>query len=102
MVQTPLAALRLLRSGVKRWAKKSNMPAMTWTDSRSRCEKKRRAWSAFDICMMFQGYIERGFSAEDGDIETLTRLLGHNPRKYADFAGETARAWKNVETMRVV
>jgi hypothetical protein len=52
--------------------------------------------------MMFQGYIERGFSAEDGDIETLTRLLGHNPRKYADFAGETARAWKNVETTRVV
>jgi len=64
--------------------------------------EKAPAWSAFDIRMMFQGYIERGFSAEDGDRETLTRLLGHNPRKYADFAGETARAWKDVETMRVV
>jgi uncharacterized protein YbjT (DUF2867 family) len=64
--------------------------------------EKAPAWSAFDIRMMFQGYIERGFSAEDGDMETLTGLLGHSPRKYTDFAGETARAWKNVETTRVV
>jgi uncharacterized protein YbjT (DUF2867 family) len=56
------------------------------------------AWSAFDLRMMFQGYIQRGFAAEDGDIETLTKLLGHTPRKYADFAGEAARAWKNTET----
>jgi uncharacterized protein YbjT (DUF2867 family) len=64
--------------------------------------EKAPAWSAFDIRMMFQGYIERGFSAEDGDMETLTGLLGHSPRKYADFADETARAWKNAETTRVV
>jgi hypothetical protein len=64
--------------------------------------EKAPAWSAFDIRMMFQGYIERGFSAEDGDMETLTGLLGHSPRKYADFAEETARAWKNVDTMLVV
>jgi uncharacterized protein YbjT (DUF2867 family) len=63
--------------------------------------EKAPAWSAFDIRMMFQGYIERGFSAEDGDRETLTRLLGHSPRKYADFADETARAWKDSETARV-
>ena len=59
--------------------------------------EKAPAWSAFDIRMMFQGYIERGFGAEDGDIETLTKLLGHSPRKYADFADETARAWKTTE-----
>ena len=53
------------------------------------------AWSAFDLRMMFQGYIERGFGAEDGDIEILTKLLGHTPRKYADFADETAQAWKS-------
>ena len=29
--------------------------------------------------MMFQGYLERGFVAEDGDIETLAKLLGHPP-----------------------
>jgi hypothetical protein len=45
--------------------------------------------------MMFQGYLERGFAAEDGDIETLTKLLGHPPRRYEDFAKETAEAWRN-------
>jgi hypothetical protein len=51
--------------------------------------------------MMFQGYIERGFTAGESDSATLTKLLGHSPRKYADFANETARAWKNPETARV-
>ena len=53
------------------------------------------AWSAFDIRMMFQGYIERGFVAGDDDIETLTTLLGHAPRRYIDFARETAIAWQS-------
>ncbi len=59
--------------------------------------EKAPVWSAFGIRMMFQGYIERGFVAEDGDLETLTRLLGHAPRKYADFAHETALAWQSSE-----
>ena len=40
------------------------------------------------------GYIERGFVAEDGDLETLTTLLGHAPRRYIDFARESAAAWQ--------
>jgi uncharacterized protein YbjT (DUF2867 family) len=52
------------------------------------------SWSAFDIRMMFQGYLERGFVAEKGDVETLTNLLGHPPRRYEDFAKETAALWK--------
>ena len=51
------------------------------------------AWSAFDIRMMFQGYLERGFTAEPGDIEKLTALLGHPPRSYAAFVRETAAGW---------
>jgi uncharacterized protein YbjT (DUF2867 family) len=51
------------------------------------------SWSAFDIRMMFQGYLERGFVAGMGDVETLTKLLGHAPRRYVDFAGETAALW---------
>jgi uncharacterized protein YbjT (DUF2867 family) len=57
--------------------------------------EKSPAWSAFDIRMMFQGYIERGFVAGDGDLETLTTLLGHAPRRYIDFARETAVAWQS-------
>ena len=52
------------------------------------------SWSAFDIRMMFQGYLERGFAAEPGDIDTLTDLLGHAPRRYEDFARETATLWR--------
>jgi uncharacterized protein YbjT (DUF2867 family) len=52
------------------------------------------SWSAFDIRMMFQGYLERGFAAEAGDVEILTEILGHRPRRYEDFAGETAALWK--------
>jgi len=57
--------------------------------------EKAPAWSAFDIRMMFQGYIERGFVAGDDDLEKLTTLLGHAPRRYVDFARETAVAWQN-------
>jgi hypothetical protein len=44
-------------------------------------------WAAFDMRMMFQGYLERGFVAEDGDTETLTKLLGHPPRRYRALQG---------------
>lgn len=52
------------------------------------------SWMAFDLRMMFQGYLERGFAAEHGDVETLTKLLGHPPRRYEDFARETALEWQ--------
>jgi uncharacterized protein YbjT (DUF2867 family) len=54
------------------------------------------SWSAFDIRMMFQGYLERGFVAEEGDLETLTALLGHAPRSYEDFARETGVEWSSL------
>ena len=55
--------------------------------------KNSPPWAAFDIRMMFQGYLERGFTAENGDVEALTTLLGHAPRRYEDFAKEAASAW---------
>jgi uncharacterized protein YbjT (DUF2867 family) len=54
------------------------------------------SWSAFDIRMMFQGYLERGFVAEEGDLEALTALLGHAPRRYQDFARETNVEWQKA------
>jgi uncharacterized protein YbjT (DUF2867 family) len=52
------------------------------------------SWMAYDFRVMFQGYLERGFAAEEGDIAILTKLLGHAPRRYEDFARETARMWQ--------
>ncbi len=40
------------------------------------------------------GVLERGFVAETGDVETLTQLLGHPPRRYEDFAAEAALDWQ--------
>ena len=56
--------------------------------------QKAPSWSAFDIRMMFQGYLERGFAAEKDDLKTLTELLGHAPRSYEEFARETAIEWQ--------
>jgi uncharacterized protein YbjT (DUF2867 family) len=61
--------------------------------------KQAPSWSAFDIRMMFQGYLERGFVAEPGDLETLTELLGHSPRRYEDFARQTTLAWQQSEEL---
>jgi uncharacterized protein YbjT (DUF2867 family) len=65
-------------------------------DFETQMRQKAPAWSAFDMRMMFQGYLERGFVAEPGDIETLTKLLGHAPRRYQDFARETAFEWQKA------
>ncbi len=62
--------------------------------------QKAPSWSAYDIRMMFQGYLERGFAAQDGDVERLTALLGHPPRDYQSFALETARKWQGEQPVR--
>src|ERR1700684_1218241 len=61
--------------------------------------KTAPSWSAFDIRMMFEGYLERGFTAEDGDLETLTDLLGHAHRRYENFATETALSWQKQQAV---
>ena len=51
-------------------------------------------WTAFDLRMMFQGYFDRGFASTETEVARITKLLGHAPRSYEDFAAETAAAWK--------
>ncbi len=58
--------------------------------------KRAPSWAAFDMRMMFQGYLERGFTAENGDLETVTKLLGHPLRRYEDFAREAVSAWASA------
>lgn len=59
--------------------------------------KHAPSWAAFDIRMMFQGYLERGFVAEEDDAATLATLLGHEPRGYEEFARETALDWQKLD-----
>lgn len=52
------------------------------------------SWSAYDLRMMFQGYFDRGFESTETEVARLTKLLGHAPRSYEDFAAHTAATWK--------
>ena len=53
------------------------------------------SWSAFDLRMMFQGYFDRGFAPTETEVARMTKLLGHAPRSYEDFAAETAALWRS-------
>lgn len=52
-------------------------------------------WLAFDFRLMYSFFQNQGFKAEQSDIEQLTTLLGHPPRKFEDFVKETAAAWNS-------
>jgi uncharacterized protein YbjT (DUF2867 family) len=50
-------------------------------------------WLAYDLRMMFQGYIERGFSRTDAQTAQFAALLGREPRTYSSFAAELVKQW---------
>ncbi len=42
---------------------------------------------------MYEFFQEKGLKATPEDVARLARLLGHAPRRFDEFAAETARAW---------
>jgi uncharacterized protein YbjT (DUF2867 family) len=52
-------------------------------------------WMVFDFRLMYDHFQKNGLVAQPEDIERLERLLGHPPRDFASFVGETAATWKN-------
>ncbi len=51
-------------------------------------------WMVFDFRLMYKFFQEKGFKATPADIDRQTNLLGRAPRRFEDFALETARTWK--------
>jgi uncharacterized protein YbjT (DUF2867 family) len=51
------------------------------------------SWVAYDIRVMFQGYVEHGFSNTEDQTARFAALLGHQPRTYSSFAEELAKEW---------
>ena len=51
------------------------------------------AFAAFDFRLMYQFFQEKGLKATPEDVARCTALLGHAPRRFDEFAAETARAW---------
>jgi uncharacterized protein YbjT (DUF2867 family) len=56
-------------------------------------ERGTPSWLAYDIRLMFQGYVERGFSNTEDQTARFAALLGHQPRTYSSFAEELAQEW---------
>ncbi|MHB8810280.1 MAG: hypothetical protein ACYC9M_09740 [Desulfobulbaceae bacterium] len=48
---------------------------------------------AFDFRLMYAFFQARGLKANPSDLERLQKLLGRAPRKFEDFAAETAGKW---------
>ena len=51
------------------------------------------AFMVFDFRLMYAYFQEKGLKAAPADVARLTALLGHAPRRFDEFAAETARAW---------
>jgi uncharacterized protein YbjT (DUF2867 family) len=51
-------------------------------------------WMAFDFRLMYAEFQKNGLLADSPAIDRLTKALGHPPRRFEDFAKETAAAWK--------
>jgi uncharacterized protein YbjT (DUF2867 family) len=51
------------------------------------------AWMVFDFRLMYAFFQEKGLKGAPADVTRLTALLGHPPRRFDEFAAETARAW---------
>jgi uncharacterized protein YbjT (DUF2867 family) len=56
-------------------------------------EKGNPSWLAWDLRIMFQGFVERGFTNTEDQAARFAALLGHQPRSYSSFAEELAREW---------
>lgn len=53
-------------------------------------------WLAYDLRVMMRRYQQDGAAAGPDAVSRLTALLGHAPRRYRDFAAESAGTWRGA------
>lgn len=51
------------------------------------------AWMVYDLKLMYAHFQKNGLQATPEDIKRQTKLIGHAPRRFDDFARETAEMW---------
>jgi uncharacterized protein YbjT (DUF2867 family) len=52
-------------------------------------------WMARDMRLMFGRFHREGMAAQPEAVRRFADLLGHEPRRYRDFAAETAKQWQS-------
>jgi len=81
------------------WGEALGRPIGYGGDNLDAWEEQNRAyipaWMAFDFRRMYEFFQTQGLQASAEALRRLSGLLGHVPRRFADFARETAQAWKN-------
>lgn len=50
-------------------------------------------WLIEDLVVMYAAFQRRGLIASDEDLERSREIVGHDGRRFEDFAAETAEAW---------
>jgi len=79
------------------WAERVGRPVAYGGDDLEAWEQQALqmfpAWAAYDFKWMYAFFQAKGFKATAEDVAALTKILGHPPRSYEDFVGETAKAW---------
>ena len=80
------------------WSRALGRPIAYGGDDLDAWEKQVLAflppWMAFDFRLMYTFFQARGLQAAPSDLERLEKLLGRPPRKFEDFAVETAGKWR--------
>ena len=51
------------------------------------------AWMVRDLVIMYDHFQRHGLLATQAEIDTITRVLGHAPRRYDEFVRETLAQW---------
>jgi hypothetical protein len=57
-------------------------------------EKESPSWLAYDIRVMYQGFIQLGFSNTEDRAARFAALRGRQPRTYSSVAEELAKEWR--------
>ena len=82
------------------WTEVLGRPIRYAGDDLAAMEQKMAAfapgWLAYDMRLMMNRYQQDGAAASAAELDHLTRLLGHAPRSYRDFAEAAAKEWQAV------
>jgi uncharacterized protein YbjT (DUF2867 family) len=54
-------------------------------------------WLAYDLRLMDDHFQRHGLGASEADVATLTRVLGHAPRRFEEFAADSAASWTGAD-----
>jgi uncharacterized protein YbjT (DUF2867 family) len=52
------------------------------------------AWAVYDYALMYDAFQKKGLKASPAQLQETRTILGHEPRRFSDFAKETVASWK--------